>query len=228
MLEIIFLNLSWSSIEIVFKLELWRICLSSNILGWLQVMLPCLTYWPAVQPPYTIFSKTNASGFVIFNRSIYHTCIWSCEFLILWSITIPYHEIVSVRHSNMKHQVVASGVVILPGIWHLMPCVLSSLCHWLNTETFQPYTGIVSQAGCTNSARCWIWITSIAIVSSNTCNRAHSDGSCVSCRIPSDVSWNIQKKVYHIVTDNFVNLYFKHDFIVPYVEEGSFILLALI
>ena len=35
---------------------------------------------------------------------------------------------------------------------------------------------------------------------------SHSDGSCVSGRIHSDVSLNIQKKVYHIVTDYFVNL----------------------
>ena len=35
---------------------------------------------------------------------------------------------------------------------------------------------------------------------------SHSDGSCVSGRIHSDVSSNIPKKVYHIVTDNFVNL----------------------
>ena len=35
---------------------------------------------------------------------------------------------------------------------------------------------------------------------------SHSDGSCVLGRIHSDVSSNIPKKVYHIVTDNFVNL----------------------
>ena len=35
---------------------------------------------------------------------------------------------------------------------------------------------------------------------------SHSDGSCVLGRIHSDVSSNILKKVYHIVTDNFVNL----------------------
>ena len=35
---------------------------------------------------------------------------------------------------------------------------------------------------------------------------SHSDGSCVFGRIHSDVSSNIPKKVYHIVTDNFVNL----------------------
>ena len=35
---------------------------------------------------------------------------------------------------------------------------------------------------------------------------SHSDGSCVLGRIQSDVSSNIPKKVYHIVTDNFVNL----------------------
>ena len=34
---------------------------------------------------------------------------------------------------------------------------------------------------------------------------SHSDGSCVLGRIHSDVSSNIPKKVYHIVTDNFVN-----------------------
>ena len=35
---------------------------------------------------------------------------------------------------------------------------------------------------------------------------SHSDGSCVLGRIHSDVSSNKPKKVYHIVTDNFVNL----------------------
>ena len=35
---------------------------------------------------------------------------------------------------------------------------------------------------------------------------SNSDGSCVLGRIHSDVSSNIPKKVYHIVTDNFVNL----------------------
>ena len=35
---------------------------------------------------------------------------------------------------------------------------------------------------------------------------SHSDGSCVLGRIHSDVSSIIPKKVYHIVTDNFVNL----------------------
>ena len=37
---------------------------------------------------------------------------------------------------------------------------------------------------------------------------SQSDGSCVFGRIHSDVSPNIyqKKKVYHIVTDNFVNL----------------------
>ena len=35
---------------------------------------------------------------------------------------------------------------------------------------------------------------------------SHSDGSCVLGRIHSDVLSNISKKVYHIVTDNFVNL----------------------
>ena len=35
---------------------------------------------------------------------------------------------------------------------------------------------------------------------------SHSDGSCVLGRIHSDVSSNTPKKVYHIVTDNFVNL----------------------
>ena len=35
----------------------------------------------------------------------------------------------------------------------------------------------------------------------------HSDGSCVSGRIHSDVSSNITRKVCHIVSDNFVNLY---------------------
>ena len=35
---------------------------------------------------------------------------------------------------------------------------------------------------------------------------SHSDGSCVLGRIHSEVSSNIPKKVYHIVTHNFVNL----------------------
>ena len=35
---------------------------------------------------------------------------------------------------------------------------------------------------------------------------SHSNGSYVSGRIHSDVSSNIPKEVYHIVTDNFVNL----------------------
>ena len=35
---------------------------------------------------------------------------------------------------------------------------------------------------------------------------SHSDGSCILGRVHSDVSSNIPKKVYHIVTDNFVNL----------------------
>ena len=35
---------------------------------------------------------------------------------------------------------------------------------------------------------------------------SHSEGSCVLGRIHSDVSSNLPKKVYHIVTDNFVNL----------------------
>ena len=35
---------------------------------------------------------------------------------------------------------------------------------------------------------------------------SHSDGSCVLGRIHSDVSSNIPEKVYHIVTDNFVDL----------------------
>ena len=35
---------------------------------------------------------------------------------------------------------------------------------------------------------------------------SHSDVSCVLGRIHYDVSSNIPKKVYHIVTDNFVNL----------------------
>ena len=34
--------------------------------------------------------------------------------------------------------------------------------------------------------------------------------------------------VHHIVTNNFVNLYLKHDFIVQYIEDGSYIPLVLI
>ena len=44
---------------------------------------------------------------------------------------------------------------------------------------------------------------------SNSSGVSHSDGSCVLGRIHSDVSSNIPKKVYHIVTDNFVNLLHK-------------------
>ena len=55
---------------------------------------------------------------------------------------------------------------------------------------------------------------------------SHSDGSCVSGRIPIVVLSNIPKKVYHIVT-SINNTYLKHDFIVPYVEERSFIPLPL-
>ena len=40
----------------------------------------------------------------------------------------------------------------------------------------------------------------------NSSGVSHSDGSCVLGRIHSDVSSNIPKKVYRIVTDNFVNL----------------------
>ena len=40
----------------------------------------------------------------------------------------------------------------------------------------------------------------------NSSGASHRDASCISCRIHSDVSWNLPKKVYHIVTDNFVNL----------------------
>ena len=40
----------------------------------------------------------------------------------------------------------------------------------------------------------------------NSSGVSHSDGSCVLGRIHSDVSSNIPKKVYHILTDNFVNL----------------------
>ena len=40
----------------------------------------------------------------------------------------------------------------------------------------------------------------------NSSGVSHSDGSCVLGRIHSDVSSNIPRKVYHIVTDNFVNL----------------------
>ena len=56
---------------------------------------------------------------------------------------------------------------------------------------------------------------------------SHSDGSCVLGRIHSDVSSNIPKKVYHIVTDNFVNL-LHISYAWLYVEEGSFMPLVLI
>ena len=36
--------------------------------------------------------------------------------------------------------------------------------------------------------------------------KSHSDGSCVLGRIHCDLSSNILKKAYHIVTDNFINL----------------------
>ena len=64
----------------------------------------------------------------------------------------------------------------------------------------------------------------------NSSGVSHSDGSCVLGRIHSDVSSNIPKKVYHIVTANFVNLLHisTHDFIKPNVEEGSFMPLVLI
>ena len=48
-----------------------------------------------------------------------------------------------------------------------------------------------------------VWYDMICMISSSV---SHSDGSCVLGRIHSDVSLNIPKKVYHIVTDNFVNL----------------------
>ena len=35
---------------------------------------------------------------------------------------------------------------------------------------------------------------------------SHSDLSCISCRIHSDVSLNVPKKVYHILMENFGNL----------------------
>ena len=44
------------------------------------------------------------------------------------------------------------------------------------------------------------------LIKYNSSGVSHSDGSCVLGRIHSDVSSNIPKKVYHIVTDNFVNL----------------------
>ena len=50
------------------------------------------------------------------------------------------------------------------------------------------------------------WISLDASQSINSSGVSHSDGSCVLGRIHSDVSSNIPKKVYHIVTDNFVNL----------------------
>ena len=46
----------------------------------------------------------------------------------------------------------------------------------------------------------------VTIKTPNSSGVSHSDGSCVLGRIHSDVSSNIPKKVYHIVTDNFVNL----------------------
>ena len=49
----------------------------------------------------------------------------------------------------------------------------------------------------------WVQLYNAGIISSGV---SHSDGSCVLGRIHSDVSSNIPKKVYHIVTDNFVNL----------------------
>ena len=57
---------------------------------------------------------------------------------------------------------------------------------------------------------------------------SHCDESCVLGRIHSNVSSNTPKKVYLIVTDNFVNLYLKHRFIVLNAEEGSFIPLVII
>ena len=52
-----------------------------------------------------------------------------------------------------------------------------------------------------------LWAKSIQLwLLNNSSGVSHSDGSCVLGRIHSDVSSNIPKKVYHIVTDNFVNL----------------------
>ena len=65
MLEMIFLSFTWSSIEIECKIVLWRICLSSNTIGWLQVMLSSLTYWPAVNPPYTLSVSISKSQGVV-------------------------------------------------------------------------------------------------------------------------------------------------------------------
>ena len=47
---------------------------------------------------------------------------------------------------------------------------------------------------------------SLLYYGTNSSGVSHSDGSCVLGRIHSDVSSNIPKKVYHLVTDNFVNL----------------------
>ena len=60
---------------------------------------------------------------------------------------------------------------------------------------------------------CWagrvgvsVYLTLHSLFYSNSSGVSHSDGSCVLGRIHSDVSSNIPKKLYHIVTDNFVNL----------------------
>ena len=50
------------------------------------------------------------------------------------------------------------------------------------------------------------FVTTEGALGINSSGVSHSDGSCVLGRIHSDVSSNIPKKVYHIVTDNFVNL----------------------
>ena len=54
--------------------------------------------------------------------------------------------------------------------------------------------------------------------------------SCILGRIHGDISLNIPQKVHHIVMDVTLSIItlFKHDFIVLYVEEGSFIPLVLI
>ena len=38
-----------------------------------------------------------------------------------------------------------------PGLWHVVPCILSPLCCWFNTQTFQPIS--CQMLGGQNSAR---------------------------------------------------------------------------
>ena len=67
------------------------------------------------------------------------------------------------------------------------------------------------------------------LIHQNSSGVSHSDGSCVLGRIYSDVSSNISKKVYHTVTDNFVNLlHISYAWLYKTECWGSFMPLVLI